>query len=475
MKILQRLKESLAPQILDRGRIILLITNVILGILISIFLALAGNTQFVEKKLNPIIDKLIKNESNEIVNKYIECNTGKIEACKELEDKMTDNIIFFDIDNKTYLEWKEPVLTPRHNLAYLIKIAAENTAKVITLDILLYDKAFNPEEDKKLVETLKGLRNTDIKIIFPCTISQNKEIKRSKIDDFDDLIDKNPNFYRGLPLIMASEDGVVRYFSGYQIVKDNNGEHKVLWGVPVLAAALYTNNFNELKDKEKKILDGIIKDNELTINLSEEKKIYITSEDIYTNRLRYFMRPPDPYDEDKQGNLSLAKRRTADLLLANADTMNEEYMEGKIVIIGNSSLSKGDTYLTPVGYMKGMYIIGNSINTIMHIDLQIIPSQGLIYLFIEAFIIIFVSFVFSFKKGFNEGFFPLIPIFVLIIPFLEDFILDKITVYLFSKKGVFLKVLLVISVMSIFNIWIYKIMKVFDIIFKTFNKLLGRK
>ena len=409
-------------------------------------------------------DKMIKFESEKIVKKYRECKTGNENACIELKKKMTGNIIFFDIDDRTFLEWEEPVLTPRDKLADLIKIAASNSAKVIVLDILLYDKACNPDEDNKLIATLKSLSNKEINVLFPYTLSRNKKIKRSKIDGLDDLIDKSINFYIGLPIIMASEDGVIRYFSGYQVAKDKNDESKVLWDISVLATALFFDNFNELRDKEEMILNEEIKDHRLRINLSEEKKIYIKSDDIYTNRIRFFMRPPDLYGEDKKGNLSLAQRMVVDLLITNADNKNEEYIKGKIVIIGNSSLWKGDTYFTPVGYMKGMYIIGNSINTIIHNALQITPSQRLIYIFAEIPLILIIAFLFSFKKGtFNDWLFALIPIFILLL------------IYIFYSKEVFFKLLLVISVMLIYNKWKNNITTFFGTIFKKSKKLLWRK
>ncbi len=447
MKKIQKIKASFTHQLLDRGKIILFITNVVLGILTSIFIGSLSNTLHVSKFFNPKIDKLIKAESEKIVKKYIECHTGTSNACKELEEKITDKIIFIDIDDTTFSAWGEPVLTPRDKLADLIKIAAENSPKVIILDILLYDRACNIFEDEVLIDTLTSVSNKDTIIIFPYTFSTNKIIKRSKITELEPLIDKSPNFYRGLPLIMASGDGIIRYFSGYQVVKDKNDKETVLWNVSVLATVLYTNNFTKLKDQENKILDiheEKKKDYKVTINLSENKRIDITSEDIYTNRIRFFMRPPDFYDESKKGNLSLSQRRLVDILITDADSKNEEYIKGKIVIIGNSSLDKGDNLLTPVGYMKGMYVIGNSLNTLIHNDLQMTTSHRLSNVLFEFPILIFFAFHFTFLFSFNkdsirEWTYILIPSLIMI------------TLYVLFLRESFLKLLLVFSILVILN------------------------
>ncbi|MCP5062112.1 MAG: CHASE2 domain-containing protein [Ignavibacteriae bacterium] len=471
MKKIQKIKESYTHQLLDRGKIILFITNVLLGILTSIFLGSLANTVHVSKYFNPKIDKLIKAESEKIVKKYIECHTGTSNACKELEEKITDKIIFIDIDDTAFSAWGEPVLTPRDKLANLIKIVAENNPEVIILDILLYDKARNIFDDEVLIEALENISNKDTIIIFPYTLSTNKIIKRSKITELESLIDKSHNFYRGLPLIMASGDGIIRYFSGYQVVKDKNDEKTVLWNVSVLATALYTNNFTKLKDQEKKILEiheKKKKDYKVTINLSENKRIDITSEDIYTNRIRFFMRPPDLYNESRKGNLSLSQRRLVDLLLTDADSKNKDYIQGKIVIIGNSSLHKGDNFLTPVGYMKGMYVIGNTLNTLIHDDLQMTTSHRLSNVLFEFPILILFAFHFTFLFSFNkdsikEWTYILVPSLIMI------------TLYVLYSREAFFKLLLVISVLIIFNKWRNRLTITFEKHFKKIIKTILRR
>jgi CHASE2 domain-containing sensor protein len=423
--------------------------SIFLGIIISIILHFIGTTQFVEDMLNPMIDKLIRNESDKVIKLSIECHRENPEACEVIKKSLSEHIIFFDIDNKNYLQWGEPTLTPRDKLADAIAIAAQKSAKIIIIDILLYNQACHPEEDKKLIETLKNLAKKDTTIIFSVSLSQEQEIKKSQIKELDNLIDEAPNFYRGLPLILASKDGVVRYFRGYQVVKDKKTKKEVvLWGIPILSVALFTNHLSELKELDKKILNKQINSETLTLSLSN-KKIYITSDNIYTNRLRFFMRPPEPYEKKKQGNLSLFQRRTFDVLQSRELYFPDDLAE-KIVIIGNSSISQRDIFMTSVGYMPGMYIIGNTINTLLHNNLQIVPSQEP-DLFIMLIFIILISFPITFIDNFDYLVYFLIHVCILIIPFVIEFIFDKLTVYTFAERSVFLKMLLVTFSMVIIN------------------------
>jgi CHASE2 domain-containing sensor protein len=60
---------------------------------------------------------------------------------------------FIDIDNETYREWGEPLVTPRDKLAELIDFAAEAGAASVIVDIDL-SRETKPHEDQKLREVL---------------------------------------------------------------------------------------------------------------------------------------------------------------------------------------------------------------------------------------------------------------------------------------------------------------------------------
>ena len=67
-------------------------------------------------------------------------------------------VFFIDITEKSYDAWGRPLITPRRELAKLIKYAQANKARVIVLDILL-DKhdCCDPAGDQKLRYTLQRI------------------------------------------------------------------------------------------------------------------------------------------------------------------------------------------------------------------------------------------------------------------------------------------------------------------------------
>ena len=469
MTIFQRLKKSFASQTSRKERLIYFFVNITIGILIFLYFPSIINIQFVENRLNSTIDMLTSYESEKCVKKYIECKRGKTKSCEFFEGKVSDKIVFFDIDDNTYKKWNKQILkeelTPRDKLADLINIAANNGAKVVFLDILLHDKSPDMEIDNKFVDTLESLQNRDTNIIFSLEFhEQSYKIKTIEIDRLYNLIEESNNFHWSIPLIMSSPDGVKRYFSGYKIKEDPNGNQKVFWGTPIIAAVLYNNSYSTLKDKEALILNSSIKDNDLTIDIADNERIYINSENIFSNRIKFSMRPPYFKDnKNMQGNLSLYQRMTADMVLSNSNIIDKTSIKGKLVIIGNSSPHKGDSHITPVGTMKGMYIIGNAINTIIHGDQQIILSQSSIYIFAEFFAIVFISFIFAFKKFFLHEWIHILILFFILALF-----------YHFFEKGESFKMFFIMSIMFVCNKWVYKFID-FLMISVKFKKLLGRK
>ncbi len=91
-----------------------------------------------------------------------------------------------------------------------------------------------------------------MKIIFPVRIGPDRRIKRNL---FDDLIDKNPHFYRAIPAILAtSGDLINRYWATHEIAKNSKNEDVLLWGPPLLAAVLSDGEISDLDRIEENIM-----------------------------------------------------------------------------------------------------------------------------------------------------------------------------------------------------------------------------
>jgi hypothetical protein len=124
------------------------------------------------------------------------------------------------------------------------------------------------------------------------------------------------------------------------------------------------------------------------IKLNSNKEIEISSdqEDFYRNRIRFFLIPRDTFSKYPAGNLFE--------WVNEGDEINFVDFKDKVVIIGNSHPEAGDIHLTPVGYMPGMYIIGNAINTIL-LGLQPSHPPILLNMLIEWGVIILSAFILS--------------------------------------------------------------------------------
>jgi hypothetical protein len=383
-----------------------------IGIVIVILLQLYENTNFGEHTLNKAFDYIIVKEAVESVR------SGNIAAQKN--KKVAEQIIFFDMGN-AYEKRGNPLFTPRDELAKIIEAAFRGGAKVIVLDILLEDRdCCHPEHDRRLRGVFQQMihRNVPTKIIFPVRLGSDGEIKKNL---FKDLIEKHPNFYPAIPYISATvSDRIVRYWVPYEVTKGNDLA-PFLWNASFLGAALAHGKEDELRIIGQKIKGQKIPEAHF-IKLSDTKEIEISPhrEDLYRNRIRFFLIPEKTLSKYPGGNLFE--------LVGNVDEIDYVTFKDKVVIIGNGNPGAGDIHLTPVGSMPGMYIIGNVMNTIL-LGLQPAHPSKVLNMLIELAIIIIAAYILSR--------FPPLIIKVLKSVVLIS-VLSAISYYYFIKTGVLL-------------------------------------
>jgi hypothetical protein len=343
-----------------------------------------------ENLLNSTIDKLIKKEATAFMKTSEEClrRPSHDMECEGLRRKLSNHIVFIDIDNDTYSGWGEPLFIPRNKIAHFLKLADKNKAKVVALDILFDYPSNNAGEDAELRRCLEDItkRKSAVKIIFP-TIkgSTNNKIKKNI---FDDVIDKNPNFYRGFPYASFSKsDRVVRYIRYYNIAKRSDGKNVVLWGVPTLSVALFTNDFSKLRALEPKILDDFEhqRTEKYSIELSNKALLEIANNELFSNRIRFALLPPGTFG--RGGNLFSER-----ILPDEIEALQQE-LRDKIVIIGTSSPDKEGWYRTPVGDMAGIYIIGNAMNVLLG-NWQVRDAPPWVVFLVDLLVILFAGYLF---------------------------------------------------------------------------------
>src|ERR1035437_50453 len=392
--------------------------NIAVGLLITIASHFIENTRFGIKNLDYIFDFYIKQESLHAQETAYELGVNK---------NLSRDLVFIDYNYEKYKEWNYPILTPRTEIARDLFVADSCGAKIIVLDFLLdKEDCCNPRGDDSLKNVLQLIsQNKKTIVVFSVLIGVDKKIKPGILDE---IINQNNNFYRALPFVVtSSHDGMVRYSGNYDYYLDNNETGKTvikkLYAIPELVSKLINNvdiHGEKLLGTEEELNTKKISEiNELSAVQNEDEKL------LYERRIRYFIIPDKPGLSPRTGNLPLEQYFTPDNIIP-------ENLKNKIVLIGSSSPESGDYHYTRIGFIPGMYVLGNVINTeIMNLYPRQI-SDFLKYL-IELIIIVFSAYVFICTDIFKAR---------IIVSILLLLILGFINWLIFFKYGIFINFIL---------------------------------
>jgi len=369
----------------SRGQKIHFFINVSVGIIIAVFCHFIEHTDWGEDTINKALDFVIVKEAEKSAAKLTVLDSPR-------DPRISNRIVFIDIDHETYKNWGKPLITPRDKLAEVVKAAYEGGALIIILDILFEHKdCCHPESDSKLRKVLQDMARKSVptQVIFPLRIGSNGDAHRSL---YEDLIQGNPRFHFATANISATAtDRVVRYWTPFETIKDG-GNNRIIWNMPFLAAVLAEGKEEALKGIEKALRDGNpVKSHRLVLDRKRQIIFESDREDIYRSRIRFFLLPKNTLPRYPGGTLFDT--------LYRIDEVADVNFKDRIVIIGNSSPDIGDTHPTPVGNMAGMFILGNATNTIL---LGVQPSRAPVWLnmSIEAMIIIMAAFLFLYLSSF---------------------------------------------------------------------------
>ena len=370
----------------SRKKKIQFFVNISVGIIIAVSFHFLENTDWGESTINTAFDFVIRREAEKSAATAADLTIQR-------SARVSDRIIFLEIDDATYRKWGNPLLTPRKKLSDLVKLASDGGAKVIILDVLLEDTdCCNPEGDTELRSVLQEMTKNrlPVRIIFPVRVGQDGVFPKRNL--YEDLIVSNPNFYHATANFSATAtDRVIRYWVPFEY--ERFGERDtIIWNISFLAAMLYEGKEGDMQKLASQIRNGAFhKARQFDLRNSATIAISPDREDIYRNRIRFLLIPKRTLPHYHEGNLFDAAY--------GADEAKHAAFEDKLVIIGNSSSDVGDIHPTPIGTMAGMFIIGNAINTILS---GIQPSHPpiLLNLLIEAFIIMLAGFLFLYFHSF---------------------------------------------------------------------------
>ena len=393
LRILRSLRGSLDIRKFPSKKRTQFFVNIAIGVAIVILLHFLQHTRWGESTLDNFFDLFIRSES------------GK--AVRVQNDVQNAPLLFVDIDHETYKQWGEPLITPRDRLARILQILHDGEAKVIVLDILLEGQDCSPDNDRALLEVVRRIQldpKRITKIIVPQRIGMEGDLKKTLIDALPGLepdSDKadSQNVFRASPTLSATgSDNIVRYWNLYERYLGKDGAEEIIWGYPIVAVlAAVEGDVRKLGAFEERLRkdEGRHRKGHELLKLADGKRIKLPYDKahLYLQRLRFLLVPDRSNDASAEkgdlmgGNLFQTVIKYPEL----------EYYKGsfkdKIVVVGNSSPDVGDIQRTPVGDMAGMYVIGNSINTILAKE-QPSPPPVWLSIIMELAVIILAAYVF---------------------------------------------------------------------------------
>ena len=413
-------------------------SNLAVGICICAAFHYLERTAYGERILNSIFDKMAIKETSEAVSRSKDCIGKRTDdsSCDKAAVWASSNIAYIDIDHSAYRLWNEPLIIPREMVARYIRLADKNAARMVILDLLLDYSSQNGKGDALLRETLEDLtrRQSPLAIIFPVTVRTVERTVRPVI--YEDIISRNPNFYRALPYVSAtSSDRVVRYMKHFEPINSSDGSQKILFGVPLLASVILSGEIGQLKKIEENIISDLHasarEPHAYEIKLKDGRNILIENHELISSRIRYTQIPPGVMHNE--GNLF-----TERILPDEVESLQSE-LKGKVVIIGVSSPDKGDILPTPVGAMPGIYIIGNAISTVAGHG-QVLPSPLWVRLLLEFIIILCAAFLFLYTTS---------VVIEIVLSVIMVTLLVPLTYYFYMNFGIFINSIFPVMGMSL--------------------------
>jgi CHASE2 domain-containing sensor protein len=279
----------------------------------------------------------------------------------ELKNKDTPHFVFLDIDELTYRQWEEPLITPRDKLLNLIKFAVSGQPQIIFIDIELSrptdrNSATLTPADQELQ---KYLANYDATVCTGGKVCPHLVLVRSsrpvpeeagnrqqRPSFLDEAVKSSQYIHWASTLFELEESRIIRRWRLCEAEYDKT--ELTLPSVQLLAREL-------LKPGQTPT--------QLTARIGTE-----CHKDSSTlgQRILYGVMPKnykEPYPQTAQGR-NILTTLSAHIIVEKPDQVSNEALQHSITVIGGSYEESGDLYATPLGVMPGVLIVVNAIHSL---------------------------------------------------------------------------------------------------------------
>jgi diguanylate cyclase (GGDEF)-like protein/putative nucleotidyltransferase with HDIG domain len=320
-------------------------------------------------------------------------NDTILKFLKQIKEKptQTNDIIVVKIDESTLNDTGKKWIADREFTAQLINKISHFNPKIIAIDLILFGKSTNPDEDEQLAQAIKNSRN----IILPSIISENGEY----IKPYKMFLDNSS----GEGFVNRNIDPDYRIRKTKLIHKTPSTSETHLSFETIIASVYRDTSIDNIKDtKETITING-----HFIIPLDKNGSIFIN-----------FL--PIEY---------MPSISAIDLL--NDKIKQKNILENKIVLVGVTSKTSHDAFQTEYGIMPGVFVNAMALNTILTKNfIQNIPNTTCIFgILVMILMTGFFIYKVSAPKGLMFFFIEILLIFSIFhIAFLKNFKFDYFSV-----------------------------------------------
>ncbi len=355
--------------------------------------------------------------------------------------------VVFDIDESTYREWGEPLLTPRDKLLQLLKLANAGRPKLIIVDIELSRPTEQDAELLTYLETYCQGQNQPTDFCPPVIFARALQTgltkaggeltySVSKRTPFDtEAVTKSPYLHWGSTLFEPSSSGSLRRWNLWEATCQGDSSDPqpgtVIPSIQLLAAKLLKDTPNGVTELNNTLRQHFLpKDcanpqseeehhtaswwQSLTECINPPDKAAETAKVTVANDLTINLLPSHlnrrliytiPYQPEEgearpvvqKGQAYLMTSFSAKWLLDYEKTLDPELtlLKNSVIVIGGSYEESGDIHATPLGFMPGYLVVINALHSLIQFG-ELKPMPPCIqYLGIELGLILIVSWIFA--------------------------------------------------------------------------------
>jgi CHASE2 domain-containing sensor protein len=335
-----------------------------------------------------------------------------------------EQFVFFDIDERTYRAWEEPLFVPRDKLLQLIRFAAEAPARLLVVDVELTKHVPLParpaallssstqasllmEPDRALADYLRryserSRTSTSPPSSFPHMIFARTIGPRTPSDDnpggasgdgtlrderpsefLEAVMDSSPVLHWASPLSDRDDDGLVRNWRLFEPTCLDRSPHAIpsmallSWAIlrtPVMSRGSFSPaSFQDELQRRFAPSAATCSDIRASMPASTPSPTpWVLYDAVLEKRLTLSAKPSDLeqrifYKFQLTTSLADSFSRVPALLITERtdQPLSPDLVAGKTVVIGSSYEAGKDVHETPIGEMPGAMVVINQINALM--------------------------------------------------------------------------------------------------------------